>query len=171
MDKKWRENNLNLEMIAYKVMETGNMIGYIEFVDNADTMSQIHKKYGAVKGPCRKSSVLDYVNDILNNPSNNLRGLTKKQFHMNFIKSIAGQCVATYILGIGDRHTGNFMLQKDTGRFFHIDFGHFLGHIKKKFGFKRDREPFIFSRELHHFLINFDNENDLKLDGNLDDLT
>jgi len=47
------------------------------------------------------------------------------------------------------------MLQKYTGRFFHIDFGHFLGHWKKKFGIRRDVEPFIFSREMCHFIMHF----------------
>lgn len=38
--------------------------------------------------------------------------------------------------------------------FFHIDFGHFLGACKSKMGFKRDREPFILSNELHYMLKN-----------------
>jgi phosphatidylinositol-4,5-bisphosphate 3-kinase len=34
-----------------------------------------------------------------------------------------------------------------SGNLFHIDFGHFLGHKKKKFGFKRERAPFIFTQQ------------------------
>jgi len=71
------------------------------------------------------------------------------------MRSLAGQCVATYVLGIRDRHPGNYMLQKKTGTFFHIDFGHFLDCSKKKLGFLRDREPFILSNEMHYFLKYF----------------
>ena len=30
---------------------------------------------------------------------------------------------------------------------FHIDFGHFLGHFKTKFGFKRERVPFVLTED------------------------
>jgi len=40
-----------------------------------------------------------------------------------FIRTLAGSCLASFVLGIRDRHEDN-MLVKDNHIFFHIDFGH-----------------------------------------------
>lgn len=45
----------------------------------------------------------------------------------HFVASHAVSSVAQYILGIGDRHLSNFMIQKATGTMVAIDFGHAFG--------------------------------------------
>ena len=49
-------------------------------------------------------------------------------------------------LGLGDRHNDNIMM-KPNGQMFHIDFGHFLGNFKHKFGIRRERVPMVLSSE------------------------
>lgn len=148
-------------MVCYDVFESGFEIGYIEFVTPSECITDMHKKYG-YKGPFKSESIIQYfMNDEgcqsqFRQATDNSEVYRKlDMYHDQFKKSLAGQCVATYVLGIRDRHPGNFMLKKDTGQFFHIDFGHFLGHGKIKAGFLRDREPFILSEELQYFLKNF----------------
>lgn len=60
MDKLWLQNDLDLEMIAYNVMETGYKVGYIELVKNSIEVSAIHKEKGHIAGPLNKTSIYDF---------------------------------------------------------------------------------------------------------------
>ena len=45
----------------------------------------------------------------------------------HFASTHACLCICQYILGIGDRHLSNFMVDMETGGMIGIDFGHAFG--------------------------------------------
>eukprot|EP00116_Pleurobrachia_bachei_P007840 sb/3468102/ len=134
MDELWQQHNLDLKLNVYGCISTGNMMGLIAPVPNSETLADIHS---GGSGAFNSEVVMKWLYN--HNPGE--RELAKAID--NFTKSCAGYCVATYVLGIGDRHSDNIMLTK-TGKLFHIDFGHFLGNVKYFAGFiKRERVPMI----------------------------
>nr|BAU21065.1 Hr-PI3Kalpha protein [Halocynthia roretzi] len=137
MDDIWQRDGLDLCMTPYKCISMGYEIGMIEIVEKAETIMSIQKKGGVVGSLQLKSGMLhQWLRD--KNPIE----LQYDSAVTNFTKSCAGYCVATFILGIGDRHNDNIMI-KENGQLFHIDFGHFLNHKKKKYGIRRERVPFV----------------------------
>ncbi len=56
----------------------------------------------------------------------------RKEVMDNFVKSCAGYCVVTYLLGVGDRHTDNLLLHPE-GHFLHCDYSFILGQDPKTF--------------------------------------
>ncbi|XP_043954073.1 phosphatidylinositol 4,5-bisphosphate 3-kinase catalytic subunit alpha isoform-like isoform X2 [Gambusia affinis] len=143
MENIWQNQGLDLRMLPYGCLSIGDRVGLIEVVKNSYTIMQIQCK-GGLKGALQFNS-------------NTLHHWIKDKNHGEaydraidlFTRSCAGYCVATFILGIGDRHNSNIMV-KENGQLFHIDFGHFLDHKKKKFGYKRERVPFVLTQD---FLI------------------
>ena len=60
MDEMWMEKNMNMEMVLYKVLETGHQMGSIEFVKNSDVIASIHKWRGFVKDTFEEKSGYEY---------------------------------------------------------------------------------------------------------------
>lgn len=60
MDEMWMEKSKNMEMVRYKVLETGDKVGYIEFVDNSDVITSMHKWRGYYSGPFDEKCIYEY---------------------------------------------------------------------------------------------------------------
>ncbi|XP_078276310.1 phosphatidylinositol 3-kinase C2 domain-containing subunit gamma-like [Rhinoraja longicauda] len=144
MDHIWCQEGLDLSMLIYRCISTGGRRGMVEIIPGATTLAKIHMKYG-ITGPFKDNTLSNWFQE--HNPSKELH----KRAMENFVNSCAGWCVATFVLGICDRHNDNIML-RTTGHMFHIDFGKFLGHSQMIINMKRDRVPFIFTAEMEHFI-------------------
>ena len=145
MQSLWFDNGLKLKMSLYKVLCTGNEQGMLEMVTNSETLASIHvKEGGAINQLFSKAAVKNWI-------EKNCDSTSKTEAVSNFMLSNVAYCLATFVLGIGDRHNDNIMIKKN-GELFHIDFGHFLGHFKYKMGIKRERAPFVFTRQFQTVL-------------------
>lgn len=157
VDAIWKHENLDMCMLAYTCLSTGKNVGIIEVVTRAETITSIQKSGG------RMSTIqID---------SSQLHRWIKERNHDNydeairkFTRSCAGYSVLTFVLGIADRNPDNIMVSED-GRIFHIDFGHFLGHFKKKFGINRERVPFVLTDD---FLNVIARGSDIRKSSNFD---
>lgn len=139
------ESPLDLKLKPYKCCSTGHDLGMIEVVVDSDTTANIITKYGGKLTGAFSSTPIDiYLRE------HNQHGLYPTAVE-NFVRTCAGYCVATYVLGIGDRHAGNIMVS-NSGHLFHIDFGHFLGNFKSKYGINRERAPFVFTPAMAYIM-------------------
>lgn len=149
MDRIWKSKGYDFRMNPYSCISMERRLGMIEVVLNAETIAKIQKEKGmfSATSPFKKGSIYAWLKE--NNTTEDLlqRAITE------FTYSCAGYCVATYVLGIADRHSDNIMVKK-TGQLFHIDFGHILGHFKEKFGFRRERVPFVLTHDFVYVINN-----------------
>ena len=79
----------------------------IEVVLDANTIAKIQIKGGGAKGAFDKKLLYLWLKEA--NPDS----VAFEKAIQNFTYSCAGCCVATYVLGIGDRHSDNIMLRKN----------------------------------------------------------
>nr|XP_004562856.1 phosphatidylinositol 4,5-bisphosphate 3-kinase catalytic subunit beta isoform [Maylandia zebra]XP_004562857.1 phosphatidylinositol 4,5-bisphosphate 3-kinase catalytic subunit beta isoform [Maylandia zebra] len=146
MDLLWKEAHLDLRIVPYGCLATGDRTGLIEVVSSAETIAniQLTSSNVAAAAAFNKDALLNWLKE--RNSGDALDRAIEE-----FTLSCAGYCVATYVLGIGDRHSDNIMV-RSNGQLFHIDFGHILGNFKSKFGIKRERVPFILTHDFIHVI-------------------
>ncbi|XP_035016101.1 phosphatidylinositol 4,5-bisphosphate 3-kinase catalytic subunit gamma isoform [Hippoglossus stenolepis] len=136
MDSIWQEKSLDLNLVPYGCISTGHNIGMIEIVRNAATIAAVQRSHRGTAGAFRNDALFEWLKSKC--PLQEIHYETVE----TFVKSCAGYCVATYVMGIGDRHNDNIMIT-DQGNLFHIDFGHILGNRKHFLGMNRERAPFV----------------------------
>jgi len=113
MDTMWKKNNLDLYMQPYRCVAIGDMTGMIEVVLNSDTVANITNARGGASAAFTHDPLAIWL--TMHNESEE----DWEKCVFNFVRSCAGYCCATYVLGIGDRHNDNIMLTKNGG-LFHI---------------------------------------------------
>lgn len=124
MDQLLQKENLDLKLTPYKILATSTSAGLSQFVPSMPLQTIVTKYKN--KPPV----ALTYLKQ--NNPDDKSPLGIRKETMDTFVRSCAGYCVITYILGVGDRHLDNLLLAPD-GHFFHADFGFILGRDPKPF--------------------------------------
>lgn len=94
---------------TYQIVMISKDIGVIQYVENSVTLQKINDM---------GLSLQNYV--LEKNPGDKIEN-TKRRF----LQSLAISSSLSYILGLGDRHLGNVMMN-DAGQLFNIDYGYLL---------------------------------------------
>jgi len=122
MDELLKKENLDLKLTPYRAMATSTKAGIVELVPNCTNVADVIEEFPQVH------SIRAWLRK--HQPDKDGPDGIKASTLDNFLRSCAGYCVITYILGIGDRHLDNLLMAK-TGELFHIDFGFILGRDPK----------------------------------------
>lgn len=120
MDGLLKRASLDLCLTPYSIIATSPTSGIVEFVDGSMPVSQILAGYN--------NSILQFFQAAA--PQKGSKYDVAPSVLSSYVRSCAGYCVLTYILGVGDRHLDNILISK-TGHFFHIDFGFMFGRDPK----------------------------------------
>lgn len=122
MDRLLRDENLDVRITPYHVLATSPQDGLVQFIPSM-TVAAAVAQYG---------DLLSYLRSHYPDHENAATFHVKAQVLDTFVRSCAGYCVITYLLGVGDRHLDNLLVTPD-GHFFHVDFGYILGRDPKPF--------------------------------------
>jgi phosphatidylinositol 4-kinase A len=122
---------------TYRILSTSSTTGLIEVLVDATSIDGLKKSDGYPKeGGMRK-----YFEETYGPP-------TSKSFlaaQQNFMQSLVGYSLVSYLLGLKDRHNGNIMI--DTrAHLIQIDFGFAMG-MAPGHEFSMERAPFKFTQE------------------------
>lgn len=133
MDRLLKRVNLDLKLTPYRILATSTSDGLMEFVLDSCSVAHIVAEY-------ETPQILNFLKQHRPCPTSDF-GVAPEALS-TYVKSVAGYCVLTYLLGIGDRHLDNLMM-KTQGHLFHIDFGCIFGRDPKPYP-----PPFKLTKEM-----------------------
>lgn len=144
MKKIWEEEKKDIWIRVYQIYFVNNNAGLVETVQNAYSIHKI-KEIGQQVN--RNYSLKTYFIEKFGADTEEY----KKATH-NFLVSLVGYSLASYLLQIKDRHNGNILLDTE-GHIIHVDFGFILGDHP---GFYCvEIAPFKFSNDYDELLKDF----------------
>ena len=151
LKKNDKTEKQNLAIVTYPVIPLSTDTGLLGWVQNCDTLQQLIKDYrhaNQVIKDCERNimhnlcpnfqivcvphkvEVFRYIIEstkaedlkkVLWLKSENAEVWLEKR--TNYVRSLATMSMVGYILGLGDRHLSNLMMQRMSGKIVHIDFG------------------------------------------------
>lgn len=141
MDGLLKRGALDLCLTPYSIIATSPTSGLVEFVDRSMPISQVLSKFNG--------SIMQYFQSTA--PQKGSKYDVRLDVMSAYVRSCAGYCVITYLLGVGDRHLDNIML-RTSGHFFHVDFGFIFGRDPKPLppAFRLTREVSLIPREMRY---------------------
>lgn len=123
----WKEEKSDCWARFFRILITGESSGLVETITDAVSVHSIKKseytRRVAEGDPIGHVSLMDHFVNTYGKPDSGIFARARR----NFIKSLAGYSVITYLLQIKDRHNGNILVDRD-GRLIHIDFGFMLSN-------------------------------------------
>lgn len=138
MDVLLRSLNVDLRLTTYHVQVFSSIDGILEFVPDSYTLQDVFEKYNDDMSKylieisnSRTAALNDRNPRMVSSTSKKLSSIRKDIFD-NYMESCASYCVITYLLGIGDRHLENLLIDNE-GKLFHIDFGYAMGEDPKPY--------------------------------------
>lgn len=130
MNQLLLNENLDLKITPYRILATGAVDGALQFVPNQTLASVLSDYPGGILQFLKEKAPITEEQQQQMPPGISLG--VRPEVMDTFVRSCAGYCVMTYILGVGDRHLDNLLIS-DDGHFFHADFGYILGRDPKPF--------------------------------------